>query len=207
MNPSNYRVRRATVDDLGKLKGLWESMHYPADELEKRLTEFQVVESADGQLAGALGVQIVRPHGWLHSEAYRDFGVADELRPLLFQRIQSLASNHGVLRLWTRENSPFWTKNGFQPAGADVLKKLPAEWPKDDTGWLTLQLKNEEAIVSVEKELAMLLDAEKQRTARTLERARTLKTFATLIALILGIAIMGAAVYVWYRNSGFYNSH
>src|SRR5208283_6075814 len=47
------------------------------DELEKRLTEFQVIVTADGQIAGAIGIQIIRQHALLHSEGYTDFSVAD----------------------------------------------------------------------------------------------------------------------------------
>ena len=48
-------------------------MRLPAGELEKRLTEFQVVEAADGQIAGAIGVQIIRQHALLHSEGHTDW--------------------------------------------------------------------------------------------------------------------------------------
>ena len=47
MTASTNRVRRATLDDLGALKPLWTSMRLPAADLEKRLTEFQVIESAE----------------------------------------------------------------------------------------------------------------------------------------------------------------
>src|ERR1041385_1516673 len=163
---TNYRVRRATLDDLATLKALWSSMRFPADDLEKRLTEFQVVEGADGQLVGAIGVLIARPHAWMHSEAYRDFSAADQARPQLFQRIQSLASNHGVFRLWSLENAPFWTHHGFQRADADLLKKLPAIWTGAGSEWLTLQLKDEEAIISIEKELELFKESERARTER-----------------------------------------
>ena len=39
-------IRRATVDDLPALRSLWAAARLPADELENRLTEFQVVEDA-----------------------------------------------------------------------------------------------------------------------------------------------------------------
>ena len=203
MTSSDHRVRRATLDDLPKLKVLWNSMRLPADDLEKRLTEFQVVESAGGQLAGALGVQILRQHGWLHSESYQDFAVADEVRPLLLQRIQSLASNHGVFRLWTQEQSPFWTRHGFQPPSPETLKKLPETWAGSGSGWLTLQLKDEDAIVSLEKEIALFMETEKQSTARALRQAKVIKTVFTVIAIVLAIFVVGVAGYALLKNRGF----
>ena len=79
-------IRRATVDDLPALKSLWLTARLPADELEARLTEFQVVE-AGGVFAGALGLQIVRQHARLHSEDYADFSVADAARELFLERL------------------------------------------------------------------------------------------------------------------------
>jgi N-acetylglutamate synthase-like GNAT family acetyltransferase len=96
MSSPNLRIRRATMDDFLSLKSLWNSMHFPAGELEKRLTEFQVVEAADGQIVGAIGVQIIRQHALLHSEGYTDFAVADAARQLFWERIQTIAAHHGV---------------------------------------------------------------------------------------------------------------
>ena len=173
-------------------------MHFPTPELEGRLTEFQVVEAADGRVVGALGIQIARQQGRLHSECYRDFAIADEARTLLLERIRSLCSNHGVLRLWTQEKAPFWTRQGFQPAGAEDLKKLPETWTGPD--WLTLQLKDEAAMVSVEKELALFMESEKQRTAETMERVRLLKSAFLWLGVVLGVLVLGVVIYVFLKN-------
>jgi N-acetylglutamate synthase-like GNAT family acetyltransferase len=125
MSPPNLRVRRATTDDFQALRSLWNSMSLPADDLEKRLTEFQVIESGDGQISGAIGLQIVRQHALLHSEAYADFSLADEARQLFWERIQTIASHHGVFRLWTQENSPFWSRCGFRIVITESLVHLP----------------------------------------------------------------------------------
>src|SRR5437773_781501 len=108
MSQPEYRVRRATLDDVKTLSALWQTMRFPSGELEKRVTEFQVAESTDGKLLGALGLQIAGRQGRLHSEAFSDFALADTLRPLLWERLQAVASNHGLVRLWTQERTPFW---------------------------------------------------------------------------------------------------
>ncbi len=151
MNPSTLRIRRATTDDFRGLQALWLSMRLPSEELEKRLTEFQVVETADGQMAGAIGLQITGSHARLHSEGYTDFSLADAARELLWERIQTIAAHHGVLRLWTQETSPFWARWGFQPAPAEILERLPPEWKSSGASWLTIQLKDEEAIATTRK--------------------------------------------------------
>jgi N-acetylglutamate synthase-like GNAT family acetyltransferase len=200
MTSSTNRVRRATLDDLGVLKPLWTSMHFPVADLEKRLTEFQVVESAEGKIIGAIGFQIAERQARIHSEAFSDFGLADSARASFWDRLQNLASNHGVLRLWTQENVPFWRQHGLQPADAETLKRLPAAWNNAGPSWLTLQLKDENAIVSVEKELAMLLRAEKDRAAQAIETGKKLKMLAMLLALIFAIFVIGATAYLVMKN-------
>ena len=106
-------------------------MRLSPDDLEKRLTEFQVVENSDGEVVGAIGFQIIRSAALLHSEGYSDFSVADAARNLFWERIQTLASNHGIFRLWTQERSPFWKSFGFQPPNAEVLARLPDEWKNE----------------------------------------------------------------------------
>jgi N-acetylglutamate synthase-like GNAT family acetyltransferase len=195
MNTAEHRVRRATVDDLQELEALWKSMRLPVEELERRLTDFQVIEAPDGKLIGALGFQITNRHGRVHSEAFADFTLADQFRQLLWRRIQSLAMNHGVFRVWTQEKAPFWTRNGFQLASPEALQKIPSVWDTPGTSWMTLQLKDEEAIASMEKELAMFMESEKQRTARTLDQARLIKNLVTVIACGLAVVLIGAAIY------------
>ena len=173
-------IRRATVDDLPALKALWLAAQLPADKLKDHLTEFQVVE-ADEKFAGALGVQIIRQHARLHSEDYSDFAVADAARELFWERIQKLAANHGVFRIWMIEDSPFWTLWGFQPASVETLARLPDEWKNLEGRWLTLELKNEDAInTALKNQFAGFMAAEKKSAAHLAERARQLKLFITI---------------------------
>jgi N-acetylglutamate synthase-like GNAT family acetyltransferase len=200
MNSSPLRIRRATTDDFRSLQALWHSMRFPAAELEKRLTEFQVVETADGQLAGAIGLQINGHHALLHREGYTDFSLADAARELLWERIQTIAAHHGVLRLWTQETSPFWSRWGFQPATPDVLERLPAVWKQSEGPWLTCQLKDEAALAAAEKELAIFREAEKRRTAETLGQARTMTTTVTVIAFVAAAILIGIAFFLFMRR-------
>jgi N-acetylglutamate synthase-like GNAT family acetyltransferase len=196
MTASTLRVRRATVEDLEKLRPLWTAMHLPVAALEPRLTEFQIVEDTEGKILGAIGLQIGANHGRMHSEAFSDFGVADAARELLWARIQTLATNHGILRLWTTESTPFWSKLGFKTASAEGLKRLPANWQAEGALWSTLQLKNEAVINAVEQELAMFRGAQKQQSERVLQQVRTLKTLATIVAVIFALLAFAAALYL-----------
>lgn len=190
------------MDDIGALRALWEAMRFSAGDLEKRLTEFQVAEDQEGNILGALGFQITGRQARIHSESFGDFSLAEPLRPMLFNRIQGLAANHGIVRLWTQEGAPFWTHNGFQRPTASAFERFPAGWDRASAEWLTLQLKDEEAITSLEKEFALFMESEKQRSARVLDQARTLKVIVTVIAFLVAIAVFAAAAYVFFTRRG-----
>jgi N-acetylglutamate synthase-like GNAT family acetyltransferase len=205
MNPPVLRVRRATVDDLETLKSLWASMRLSPDDLEPRLTEFQVVENSGGHVLGAIGILIAGQHALLHSEGYSDFGVADSARHLFWERIQTLAANHGVFRIWTQERSPFWKSFGFQPPATEVLPRLPEEWKNEfEGGWLTFQLKNEDVInAAFEKHFASFSASEKLENERVTEKVRTMNTVITVIGFTIGIVSIGYAVYLFIHRNPF----
>jgi N-acetylglutamate synthase-like GNAT family acetyltransferase len=205
MNPQQgLHVRRATVDDLAALRAIWLSLRLPADELEKRLKEFQVAENAEGNVLGAVGIRFSKDHALLYGEGFSDFSVADAARQLFWQRFEALAANHGVFRIWTRETSPFWTRWGFLPANAEILSRLPDEWRTSEGKWFTLQLKNEEAITAaLETKFAGFMEAEKKQTARVYEKARTLKTVITVVGFAIGILCIGIAIYLLIRRNPF----
>ena len=169
-------------------------MHLPVAELEPRLTEFQVVEDAEGRIIGGIGFQIGANHGRLHSESFADFSLADAGRDLLWTRIQTLSTNHGILRLWLQESTPFWARLGFKPADTEELKRLPANWKTENTSWLTLQLKNEDILNAVEKEMAIFMSAQKQESARITQQARSLKKLATIVALVVALIVFVVAI-------------
>ena len=200
MSSPKLRVRRATTDDFQSLKSLWNSMRLPADKLERRLTEFQVVEADDGQIVGAIGLQVIRQHGLLHSEAYADMTVADAARQLIWERIQMAASHHGVFRLWTQENSPFWSRCGFRIVITESLVQLPEEWKRFAGKWYALQLKSEAALATLEKELTAFRESEKQRTTQTLGHARTMTTAITVVCFGVFFLCLAVLIYLFIRR-------
>jgi N-acetylglutamate synthase-like GNAT family acetyltransferase len=203
-NSLQLHVRRATTEDLRSLKALWESMHLPFEELGKRLTEFQVAQTADGRLLGAIGMQIVRQHARLHSESYFDFALADHARQMFWERIQMISSNHGVFRLWTQETSPFWTRLGFRPAVAEKLSRLPEEWNQTKSEWFTLQLKDEEVIVNaLDKNLTAFISSEKRSATRAREQAQTLKTIIIVAGFLIGIICLAIVFYLIVHRNAF----
>jgi N-acetylglutamate synthase-like GNAT family acetyltransferase len=199
MSSPQLSVRRATTDDFQNLRSLWNSARLPVEERESRLTEFQLAESADGQLVGAIGIQIVRQHARLHSEAYADLSLADAARERLWERIRLVASHHGVFRLWTQDNSPFWSNCGFRIVITESLGQLPEEWKRFEGKWYWLQLKNEAALATLEKELASFRKSEEHQIKQTLNQAQVVRAIIIVIGFTIGIAGICWAGYLLFR--------
>lgn len=195
MTPTAYRVRRATIDDFAQLRALWQAMAFPVADFEKRLTEFQVALGPDGAVVGAVGVRFAEGQALIYGEAFADFSQAESVRPHLWERVQQLAKNNGLFRVWTQEEAPFWNRCGLTVASSELLQKLPAIWRGRELRWLTLQLREETASTeSVERAFERFMADEKQRTQATLDRAKWIKTLATILAIILagGVIVIGA---------------
>lgn len=201
MSSPKHRVRRATLEDLPALKSLWEAMRFPVNELEKQLTHFQVVVDEAEQVCGCVAFQMTGRHAHIHSETYSDFGIAEQSRVLFWTRFQSLATNHGLVCLWTREASPFWSHNGFVPADAAALEKLPASWDRNAPGWLLLKLRDEAAIASLEKEFAMFVQSEKGRSEQAIGQLKIIKTVLTVLVLIGCAALLVWGIYIFINRT------
>ena len=114
MTTPPQQVRRATVEDLPQLIALWKQENLPWEQLEKRFKEFQVVEGEGGRVLGMLGLEVAGPEGRVHSEAFARPELADPLRELLWERVQVVAKNHGMVRIWSQFSTPFWNHCGFK---------------------------------------------------------------------------------------------
>jgi N-acetylglutamate synthase-like GNAT family acetyltransferase len=200
VNPHELRVRRATVEDLAALKAIWLSMQLPADALESRLTEFQVVER-EGEVVGAIGFQILRTAAMLHSEGYSDFSVADAARELFWERLQKLSASHGVFRLWTQEQSSFWLRWGFQLANEEALARLPDEWKSSEEKWLTLELKNEAVIsAALKNQFVSYSTAEKKSAEEVAAKAKTVMTLITIGCFLIFFICLGIAGWLFLQH-------
>jgi N-acetylglutamate synthase-like GNAT family acetyltransferase/predicted nucleic acid-binding Zn ribbon protein len=200
MSTPSIQVRRATVEDLPALRAMWNAAGLPAAELEKRFNEFQVAGS-DGQILGALGLQIAGQHAKLHSETMLAGASVEEIRPALWGRIQTVTRNHGLARLWTQEPTPFWAQQQFAPAAAEVLGRLPAPLGAAAGNWLTLQLKEEAAGTSIEQEFAIFKQASQEENEAILRRAKMIKVIAMLIAFVV-FALIVVATVLFFLNRG-----
>jgi N-acetylglutamate synthase-like GNAT family acetyltransferase len=200
VNIDAYQVRRATTDDLAQLSELWGTAQFPVAELEKRFTEFQVASTATGQVVAAVGLQVAGTEGKIHSEWFADFALSEALRPPIWERLQVVAQNHGLFRLWTKESAPFWKKGaGFSRPSGEVINRLPADFGGVQGSWLMLRLRDEGADPTLlDAQFALFRDAERVRREKVLQRAHALKMAGTGIAVIL--FLLALATLIWFAR-------
>ena len=197
-----YQVRRATTDDLAQLTEFWKTANFGEMDLERRFTEFQVAVTPAGEIVAAVGFQVARSEGRIHSEWFSDFAMSDALRPLIWERLQIVAQNQGLFRIWTDESAPFWRKSaGFSYASSEVITRLPGDFGGGQGGWLVLQLKDEGADPALlEAQFAVYRDAEKARRDKLLERANLLRIAGTGLAVIVFLFAMGMLFWFAHRR-------
>ena len=202
MTMPNLQARRATIDDLQKLFPLWQKEGLPAEDLGKRLPEFQIVEIPGGDMVGALALQVVGLDARMHSEAFADPAQADSVRAKLWERVQTVAKNHGLIRLWTQIQTPFWHQSGLKEPPPEVMQKLPPAFAGAALPWSFIQLKEEVGPpISVEKEFALFKEAEAERTNRIHQQAKVLKLVAAVV-VVLVFALVAALMLYWMRYKG-----
>jgi N-acetylglutamate synthase-like GNAT family acetyltransferase len=192
MSEPTVTVRRATVEDLPALRALWGKAGFPAAELEKRFTEFQLVCSAEGALWGALGLQLEGKQACLHHLVVPDAAWRELVQQRLWERAITLAQNHGLTRLWVRAEDALGDALGFQLASGDVLGRLPPPFGSRDGGWRTLRLREETAeSVSLDQEFELFQQAQREESRMTMQQARRYKTVALLLlAVFLGVVAL-----------------
>jgi N-acetylglutamate synthase-like GNAT family acetyltransferase len=198
MSEADFQVRRATLDDLPRLRELWQLAGCAAAHYERRFTDFQVALTSDQQLAGCIGLQIAAHQGRIHCLASNPAFSEEEIRIVLWQRVQALCRNHGLVRLWTQEQSLFWRSSGFQEATDESLQKFPSPFGVADGSWLTLQLMGESHPgLAMDQQFELFKMAQLELTEKAFRQARIVKGIAWLIfaAALIGILLLALRVF------------
>ncbi len=184
MSEIKFHSRRATVDDLPALRGLWQTAMLPAHDIEKHLTEFQLVEGLDGRLMGALGFQIIGKDARIYYETYTHPDTEALVKPQLWNRLKVMASNGGVHRVWTQEKSEFWSECGFVPITADDAERLPGPFKGGVGAWKLLALRDEAAERRIEEEIGLFQAAHEDDQSRLLWQTKLIKWSAAIVAAL-----------------------
>lgn len=200
MNISKFNLRRVDVDDLDDLRALWRTAGVYSLELEKRFTEFQIVVNDRAQIVAAFGVEIRGKDAHIHTEVYADPDAQAELRELVWRRVQTLAENHGLVRLWSSADD-FWRKVGFVEPNKKVRDRGGQLFETTMERRLTLQLRDEAQLqLLAETQFEMFQQSSVAERERILEQGKRYRNIAIAIAGILMIGIMIAATFFVLAN-------
>lgn len=196
MDPTPISARRAAVEDLAALQALWLEAGMPWEQLGSFLNEFQVTTDDDGLITGAIGLLIEGDQALLHSEVVRAGTDADLSRSALWRRIQIVARNQGVQRIWTQEDADYWKTSGFTPVPPPLADRAQVSFVKSADSWLACDLMDPERAKTMIQEQLALLEAERmQEAAAFQQRVRTFRAFAILLAF----GVLAGCIALLYR--------
>ncbi|HMJ89315.1 MAG TPA: hypothetical protein VK530_05845 [Candidatus Acidoferrum sp.] len=199
------KARRATFEDLPQLTALWTLERLNADALEKRFTEFQVVEDA-GEVIAAIGLQISSHHGLLHSEAISRADAGEPLRQILWDRVQAVARNHSLDRIWTGLRAPFWRSAGFTGATEEQIAKMPETFGDRKFAWQLLLLRGAEGSAdAIEKQFVMLRALQMQEKEKLHSQVSVMKKVAIGLTAAVALLVIAWAVIIFRYGPKFMN--
>lgn len=194
------RARRATVDDLPGLHALWQRVGLPWDQLERFVTEFILVPNEDGLPLAAVGLQAEGDQGLVHSEAILPGQDEALLRAALWQRLQIIARNQGIARLWTLEDAGFWTAT-FQRATPSDAASLTATFADPAASWWTYVLRDPARAQRLLDERMALWEAHRQSDASAFsETVARIRQGAFIMAGLVIAMMVGMVVYLVARR-------
>jgi hypothetical protein len=120
--------------------------------------------------------------------------LADEARDLLWKRIQMMARNHSLDRIWTRLNAPFWRNLGFRLATADEAEAIPEAFG-EPAGIHLLPLRQGDASAdAIEKQFAMLRALNERESEQLQRRVGVIKKLAIALTIMVSLLVVAFAV-------------
>lgn len=202
MESPQWTARRATLDDLRALESLWQRLGLPWEQLEQYLTEFQVVPAEDGSLRAAIGLLVEGQEALMHTEAIpADEPEPDELRQALWRRLQVVARNQGVVRVWTQEDAPYWAASGFSAASEGVLAEAKASFIPQNSDWRVFPLTDPDRTSKIIQEQMAIWQATRERESNDfMSTIRNVRNGAFLIAGGIIILLFVMAFYIFSKK-------
>lgn len=193
---SGLSARRAAVEDLAALQALWMENGLPWEALGEYLNEFQVTVDDSGLITGAIGLLIEGGQALLHTEAVRPGTDADVSRAALWRRVQIVARNQGVERIWTQEDADYWRASGFSPVPPPLVERAPASFLKSADAWLACDLMDPERAKAMINEQLAIMEAQRLQAAEEFQRKVRIFRIA---AILLAFGVLVLCVWLLYR--------
>ncbi len=200
MSAAGFKIRRVHVGDLNELRAVWRATGVYSLELEKRFTEFQIISNEKADIVASFGVHAQGKEAHIHTESYAPDAPREEIRELIWKRVQTLAENRGLMRLWA-DDQDFWKKRGFAKPGEKVLKKGIELFGSTMERRLTLQLREEADIHKLaEAQFELFQQSSQAERERILNRGNLYKNIALAVAALVVLGgLIGTAFFLLSR--------
>jgi hypothetical protein len=150
---------------------------------------------------GCIGLHLSGGQAEVHNEMYRARELEIATASALWERVLRVAQNHGIHRIWSR-GEPRIKERGFVAPMAEDLRELPGAFGKRDEQWFVLKLREAPPTSLAERELELMVQAKTDAAAKTLQRARAIRFVASVIALIILLAVVVALLFLLRKLSG-----
>jgi len=200
MSVAGFKIRRVHVGDLNELRAVWRAAGVYSLELEKRFTEFQVIINDKAAIVAAFAVNAQGKEAHIHTESYAPDAPKDEIRELIWKRVQTLAENRGLVRLWA-EDQAFWKRHGFTKPKEKALKKGIELFGSTMERRLTLQLREEEDLHKLaEAQFELFQQSAQAEREKILSQGNLYKNIAMAVAALVVLGgLIGTAFFLISR--------
>ncbi len=199
-----FQARKAAAEDLDFLRGLWRAQGIDPADFEERWPEFHVIIDLTGIPVGAVGLLSDGKEGWLFFEGYQEDPAPKMAQELALNRVVNLAKSQGLLRVWSHLDSANLESRDFNTAQPAQRAFLPVVWdqalapePDQRVEWKVIQIRDEEAMRQMEKELA-LFDAMNQGKQLAEKKPMAGKLISAL-AILIFLLIFGLAMFFLFK--------
>jgi len=199
---SEFKFRRANLDDLDRLIELWERHDFDPIDLEPRLIEFHIAENEEGVIHAAIGIRNQDRQAMLHHECW-SAEMKPQLRRDLAHHAFSVCEMMQLWKIWTLLDDTHWQEMGFDDVPAEKMDDLPkgfGDWKKP---WKAYKLK---ADIASDANLARqfeLLKIENDATNTRIEKTgKFMRLFGYFVVSIIVIAVVLGVIAFFKTQNG-----
>ena len=197
---SQYRFRRANVDDVERLHELWERHDFDTIPLEQRLIEFQVAVDEYDEIHAAIGIRLNQRQALFHHECW-SAEMTPQLRRELAAHALVVAERMQAWRIWILQDDVHWAEMGFDSVPPDHRENLPqgfGDWKAD---WKALKLKPD---IASDENLARqfeLLRIQSSESNEKLEKTgKLMKVLSYFLVAAIGVSVLIAALLYFQKT-------
>lgn len=197
---SQYRFRRANIDDVERLRDLWLRHGYDSEGLESRITEFQVALDESDTIVASIGIRNQQRQALFHHECWGAEMTHQVRRDLAAHAIQ-VAERFQVWRIWTTMEDVLWSEMGFDPVKPDALEDLPQGFGDWRSGWKAYKLRSDIASdENLARQFELLKIQNQEDNHKIKQTARVVGVVGYIIIFGIVCAIISGVV-LYFRHS------